>query len=131
MSVELRSGPRLSGRKSLVVVFLGQRSTFIRIRVFLRIRNTMSFLECCTACSRQMSISAPGPVSTLILTVFTARVCWRLQNTCFWTVRLQKSSGVGRPPCFANCLGIPVLFLPFGLCGGLSHGIPEAGRLLS
>ena len=47
-------------------------------RVFLQIRNTMSFLECCTTCSKQVNISAPGPVSTLVWTVLTARVGWRL-----------------------------------------------------
>ena len=34
MSVELRSGPRLSGIKSLVGLFLGQKFTFIRTRFF-------------------------------------------------------------------------------------------------
>ena len=75
--LESGSGPRLSGRKSLVGLFLGQKFTFIRTRVFLQTRNTV-FLECCTTCLRQVSISAPGLFSISVWTVLSVRVSWRL-----------------------------------------------------
>ena len=63
LSVELGFSPELSGRISLEGSFPVPKSIFIRTEVFLRIRNTMSFLNCFTMCLRRVSISVPGTVS--------------------------------------------------------------------
>ena len=41
------------------------------------------FLECCTMCLRQVSISAPGLVSISVWTALSVWVSWRLQSICF------------------------------------------------
>ena len=65
-------------QEKLGTTILWSKITFICTRVFLRTRNTTPFLECCTTCLRQVSISAPGLVSISVWTALSVRVGWRL-----------------------------------------------------
>ena len=70
--------PRLSGRISSVGPLLGRKFTLTCTEVFLPTKNTMSFLEWYTMCSKRVSISVPGIISTSVWTAPSALVSWRL-----------------------------------------------------
>ena len=82
------------------------------------------FLECCTTCLRQVSISAPGLVSISVWTVLSVRVSWRLYSTCFWG---------WATPLFCKLLGDPGFVLSLGTLIGLDYveGFPMTTQKLA
>ena len=78
LSVELGFVPELSGKISLAGPPPGLKFIFTHTEVFLRIKNTMSFLRCFIMCLRRVSISVPGIIFILVWIALSAQVSWRL-----------------------------------------------------